>query len=127
MWGWILAGWAGAVGVILLFIRGATMHGKRWEELREQERAVIGSLVGVHGDLQCAGTTCVIHKPSDGPHRWMPLHWRNDRGIFERICSHGVGHPDPDQFEYWSIIGMGVNSVHGCDGCCMDLQEDPYD
>lgn len=28
----------------------------------------------------------------------------------ERICIHGVGHPEPD--------AEGVEAVHSCDGCC---------
>jgi hypothetical protein len=42
-------------------------------------------------------------------------HWRGDRDMMERICTHGIGHPDPDDFR----IRMGFDSgVHGCDGCC---------
>ena len=54
---------------------------------------------------------CPIHRP--GEHRMVtwPLHWRNDRRIFERICQHGIGHPDPDSTP-------AEQSAHGCDGCC---------
>jgi hypothetical protein len=31
----------------------------------------------------------------------------------ERICEHGIGHPDPDQ-----IMRDEAGWVHGCDGCC---------
>jgi hypothetical protein len=44
--------------------------------------------------------------------------WRADRGILERVCAHGVGHPDPDQFSYWKANGMEAEAVHGCCGCC---------
>jgi hypothetical protein len=47
------------------------------------------------------------------------LHWRGDRGLFERICRHGVGHPDPDQYEYWHLTFQEYMSVHGCCGCCV--------
>jgi hypothetical protein len=70
---------------------------------------------------QCLGTTCVIHNPSDHHMRSWPMHWRPGRGIMERICSHGTGHPDPDQFEYWDRVygdESWAMSVHGCDGCC---------
>jgi hypothetical protein len=40
-----------------------------------------------------------------------PQHYRDDIGITERICPHGIGHPDPDD-----IYAQG--HVHGCDGCC---------
>ena len=47
--------------------------------------------------------------------RDWPQHFRDDRGIMERICPHGVGHPDPDDY----LAGDGM---HGCDGCCRVLQ-----
>lgn len=78
-------------------------------------------LTGVHEDTQCQGRTCIIHSPTDHHMRGFPLHWRGDRGIFERICEHGIGHPDPDQFAYWNEVGAGRDDgmgVHGCDGCC---------
>ena len=53
--------------------------------------------------------------------RTWRLHWRGDRGIFERICQHGVGHPDPDQFEFWRVTGQEWQGVHGCDMCCHRL------
>lgn len=31
----------------------------------------------------------------------------------ERICPHGVGHPDPDD--------TNPDTVHGCDGCCAQV------
>jgi hypothetical protein len=40
----------------------------------------------------------------------------------ERICPHGVGHPDPDHLafveERYGTDEASVESVHGCDGCC---------
>jgi hypothetical protein len=35
----------------------------------------------------------------------------------ERICEHGVGHPDPDDVGYWAGRGYDITR-HGCDGCC---------
>lgn len=63
---------------------------------------------------------CVIHNRTDHRMRWWPLKWRGDRGIFERVCRHGVGHPDPDQFPYWVSVGEEGQGVHWCDGCCVD-------
>lgn len=71
-------------------------------------------LINVHSDEKCAGGPCVIHNPSDHGMRDFPLHWRSDRGIMERLCPHGIGHPDPDQ---QLRVGEGV---HGCDGCCRE-------
>jgi hypothetical protein len=80
-------------------------------------------LGGVHFREDCKGETCVFHKPSDHHMREWKLHWRADRGIFERICPHGVGHPDPDQFEYWAKNNREAESVHGCDFCCRDTKD----
>jgi hypothetical protein len=80
-------------------------------KLNAQEQEVIDTLVNVHPSTECAGVHCTIHNPSNHTLRHLPLHWRDDRKIFERICEHGVGHPDPD-------TPPGVDVVHGCDGCC---------
>jgi hypothetical protein len=34
----------------------------------------------------------------------------------ERKCTHGIGHPDPDEIR---IINGEDDGVHGCDGCCI--------
>jgi len=47
-----------------------------------------------------------------------PQNWRDDKGVMERICPHGVGHPDPDDVVYLIKIGREYLTVHGCDGCC---------
>jgi hypothetical protein len=65
----------------------------------------------VHHRSKCAPGHCAIHNPSKHHMRPWKQHWRDDRGIIERICPHGIGHPDPDQPEW-------VDGVHGCDGCC---------
>lgn len=68
-------------------------------------------LVKVHDPAICAGQSCTIHNLSDHHMRTFPQHWRSDRMFMERICSHGIGHPDPDE--------LPGNSIHGCDGCCV--------
>jgi len=67
----------------------------------------------IHSADLCAGRSCVIHNPSDHSMRSYPTYWRDDRRIMERICPHGVGHPDPDD-----PATAGAGGVHGCDGCC---------
>ena len=66
---------------------------------------------------------CAVHNPSDHNMRDFKQHWRYDRGIIERICPHGVGHPDPDIIAYIRAIAgdkqAECESVHGCDGCCV--------
>ena len=77
-------------------------------------------LVNVHTKNECAGPYCVIHNPSDHHMRDWPLNWRQDRQIMERICPHGIGHPDPDDQAYLRSIGRYGEDVHGCDGCCFE-------
>jgi len=68
-----------------------------------------------HGRLDCRTPwECVVHHPSQHPMRMWPMHWRMDRYIVERICPHGIGHPDPDQ-----IFPIDDDGRHGCDGCCL--------
>lgn len=81
-------------------------------------------LLGVHPEAVCAGQTCVLHNPLNHGMRDWKLIWREDRGIFERICSHGIGHPDPSQFEFWAEMNAMYEAVHGCDGCCIEKKED---
>lgn len=78
------------------------------------------SLSNVHDPSLCADRGCVIHNhPSDHPLKDARLNWREDRGILERICSHGIGHPDHDSALYLESIGQGYENVHGDDGCCL--------
>lgn len=80
-------------------------------------------LRNVHSPEDCAGHACVTHNPSEHSMRSFPTHWRS--GGFgdikpphmERICPHGIGHPDPDDAAYLKSVGEDVG-VHGCDGCC---------
>jgi hypothetical protein len=80
-----------------------------------------GRVLGnVHEASLCAGRGCVVHHPSDHSMRSFPTSWRHS-GLFdvkpphmERICPHGVGHPDPDDLAFQG----GAIATHGCDGCC---------
>ncbi len=82
-------------------------------------------LHNVHAAPQCAGRPCVIHRPSAHGMRDFPTHWRSDRGIMERICPHGVGHPDPDDQAYLRRVQGDKydGGVHGCDGCCIQTTD----
>lgn len=73
--------------------------------------------LNTHESERCLGQVCTIHNRSDHPMRAFPQHWRGDRGIMERICTHGVGHPDPDDIKLFGPDGW-IEGVHGCDGCC---------
>lgn len=95
-------------------------------------------LANVHHPTQCAGRHCAIHNPSEHVMDLFPTHWRGDHGLMERICPHGIGHPDPDDLAYKlmraeiqasqiddedersRILGNArCEGIHGCDGCCI--------
>jgi hypothetical protein len=62
----------------------------------------------------------VVHNPSDHHLRDWPMHLR-ETTLVERMCQHGVGHPDPDSAAYMDRLyghRAGTWSTHGCDGCC---------
>lgn len=75
-------------------------------------------LVNVHNTTECEGAYCTIHNMSDHHMRTFPQSWRIDQGIMERICPHGIGHPDPDN--PWTEHDNRWH--HGCDGCCTPPQ-----
>jgi len=93
------------------------VHGSTVQVLNENSY-----VLRVHTGDKCEGRPCVIHSPSDHSMRSLPLIWRWDRGIFERLCTHGLGHCDPDQIPYWFEQGgqarVDSEMIHGCDGCC---------
>lgn len=79
----------------------------------------------VHDKEKCKGRHCVIHNPSNHNMKDWPTHWRNDRKIMERICSHGVGHPDPDDLEFRKSQEPDESKhkyldIHGCCNCCCE-------
>lgn len=83
-------------------------------------------VVGVHSPtLDCLRFGCSIHNPTDPRDDWPQL-WRGDRYLMERICPHGVGHPDKDHLSFikrtYGEERAAADSVHGCDGCCRRLR-----
>ena len=69
----------------------------------------------------CYQHGCAIHFPTPthvaNVEKW-PYNWREDRGLLERICPHGIGHPDPDAANFNIRKGRESENVHACDGCC---------
>lgn len=84
------------------------------------------TILKTHGEGQCSGEFCCIHNPSDHPLKNARLNWRSDRSLMERICDHGIGHPDPDDLAHKrrvldpDVYKSYAFGVHGCDGCCTD-------
>lgn len=88
-----------------------------------------GQNMRVHDAMNCK-PPCVIHSPSNHSMKDFPTHWRTDRYLMERICPHGIGHPDPDDLAYKATLScfqtpMGKKNLeaegaHGCDGCCQE-------
>jgi hypothetical protein len=79
-------------------------------------------LTRVHEVDDSCENGCVIHDPSEHPMASFLTHYRTDRQIMERICPHGIGHPDPDSIAF-AVKKNGVDFaalelIHGCDGCC---------
>ena len=64
-----------------------------------------------HSKAECKGPVCPLHKRTKHHMRGWPQVWREDRGIMERMCPCGVGHPDPDD--------PTLDRTHGCCGCCL--------
>lgn len=77
----------------------------------------------LHDQEACAGEFCTIHNPSDHPLKDAPAQLRGDRApLMERVCPHGIGHPDPDSLAFiervWPNRTAFYEGIHGCDGCC---------
>lgn len=87
---------------------------------------VLGPIPGVlvtHDATECALPFCCIHHPSEHPLASAPLRWRNDLQVMERVCVHGLGHPDPDSLDYVNAICGEMAAAYACvhfpcDGCC---------
>lgn len=80
-----------------------------------------GQRVFVHRRNASCASGCVIHHPTD-PHQEWPTYWRADRQMMERLCTHGVGHPDRDHIAFirfrYGDAAAATEAVHGCCGCC---------
>jgi hypothetical protein len=72
----------------------------------------------IHSINECRGF-CPFHNPSDHHMVKWPRNVRAS-ALTERICPHGIGHPDPDSYEWLekTFPQGGAWGIHGCDGCC---------
>ena len=81
-----------------------------------------------HTKKACAGQACPFHNPSKHKMRKWPMNLRTDPWAFpliERMCEHGIGHPDPDSAAYMDRNFSEEDkkngyTIHSCDGCCGD-------
>lgn len=73
--------------------------------------------------VNCDIDGCAIHNPSYHKLSDAKQYMREDKSwLIERICEHGIGHPDPDSASF--IAKQEGNKsiwVHGCDGCCREI------
>lgn len=74
----------------------------------------------MHKPERCAGHHCPFHNPSNHHMADWPKNIRYDKsGLTERICPHGIGHPDPDSAAaFVQYSREEYIDTHGCDGCC---------
>lgn len=72
----------------------------------------------------CDADGCAIHNQSYHHMVDWPTYMRVDKYyLIERICSHGIGHPDPDSLSFFRKKAMGWIGIHGCCRCCVDSGE----
>lgn len=71
-------------------------------------------LIGVHSSKECATPYCAIHCFSDHHMVDWLQNWHPSKRMIERVCEHGIGHPDPDDLSF----NDKNLKLHMCDGCC---------
>lgn len=83
-------------------------------------------------DDRCWEEGCSVHNPTKHHMSGWPQNYRDPRvematmglhpGLMERVCEHGVGHPDPDHMRWYASCHTKEETrdegIHGCDGCC---------
>lgn len=93
----------------------------------ERVKLVGGQWLMAHDASLCEGGPCCIHNPTEHHMVDWPQNWRDDAGKMERLCPHGIGHPDPDDTTFRmsdSTVDKKWIKIHGCDGCCVPPKED---
>lgn len=74
----------------------------------------VGQVIVTHAQWSCIGDFCVVHRPMPGPWQDWPTRWRQDRGIMERVCPCGVGHPASEEYQWGGDMEHGCCGVHTC-------------
>ena len=77
--------------------------------------------ITIHPPSRCEGYHCPWHNPSDHGMVGWPRDILTDRhNLLVRVCTDGIGHPDPDSLEWLHRIGVADDGDHACDGCCQE-------
>lgn len=73
----------------------------------------------LHDEARCLSDRyCAIHRPSNHHMNGWDINIR-ETVLAERLCPHGIGHPDPDSVNWLTkVTGRTFWGTHGCDGCC---------
>lgn len=79
-----------------------------------------GILSKVHRAEHCLGPHCWVHNPSTHHMCTWPVEWSANERTAQRICQHGLSHPDPDDVAFHQDHGRDV-TMHDCDGCCIGV------
>lgn len=85
------------------------------------------TIVNVHDPAACAEQFCAIHRPSNHPLCKSPRTFTT--GLVQRVCRHGVKHPDPDSIAWlkrsdgWATAEL--RAKHNCckSRCCVSAVE----
>lgn len=111
----LLAGGAALLGMVLGYVI------TRWDQRNnlsafplEHYTTGMGQRLLVHAKTACDGW-CPIHAPTVHHMAAWPTAWNSGRKFMERVCEHGVHHPDPDDLLIRTIPSA---VIHKCDGCC---------
>jgi hypothetical protein len=82
-----------------------------------------------HGPAVCAGNHCTLHNPSNHHMIHWPTWWRKNINLMNRMCEHGILHPDPDDLAHKhrsrGAAWASRCARHNCDGCCTPPTSEP--
>jgi hypothetical protein len=69
-----------------------------YDDVRNTYNTGTGQVMsGIHRiDKDCILHGCSVHNPTNHSMVEWPTSFREDTGMMERVCEHGVGHPDPN-------------------------------